>query len=180
MDQLPLRVPDHGPYVENGDGGRATPGEGFPIRAVYSIEQFPGDGIGAGSSGPDTEAHTPALVMPAASARLRYEVSLHYALELGTWSAVGALQFDIQARRSGGNWSNFTSMIMDLDDVASGNNWIDGVLQVVVDGGSVPSFVEGEDMEFRGRVGISGGGTDGGAEFAASNNNGNLKVLEML
>lgn len=181
-DPLPLRVPDHGPYVENSGGGKATPGTGFTSREAYSI-------------GPFSEAVLPQAgeafttvpaVLTAVHRANRYQVEWEVHGRLGpTFSANGTLTYQLQySKDAGATWTTFYSVAADYTAAGAGSPIDSSLCTSPILGSSFPGggVIEGEAARVRGRIALNseGGGADGEVTFNWTEASYTLRFREML
>jgi len=182
MDQLPLRVPNHGPYVENNNGGQVVPGEGYPLRSNYSQVQFPNQILDFAKQDVERPAFVPFAT--GTDPRLNYEVEMSWGALVGpnNWSSSGTLTINVQARRnSAAAWTTIETVIYNLPTTIS-RGFVEGRTCRFITGPQIPGFVAGDPIEFRGVMARDA--TDNGNDIQVGsdvlNYNGNMKVTEML
>jgi hypothetical protein len=150
------------------------------VRSAFDGQQFPGDGLDFATDSVSRPAFQPFANM---DPRYSYDVELHYGFLVGdpNWSSAGSVTVQVQARRnSAAAWSLVDEVAINLGAINAGAV-VDQVTSRRIPGASIPGFVIGDEVEFRGSMGVNTGGDNANSiALHYLEYNGNLKITEVL
>lgn len=180
MGATKLRYAADGPFVQNAEGGAATPGNGFQTRRL----SVPITGLAALSTSLNTGALFTASWLPDIDLNKRYHVDLVlHAQKTDAWTATGTVAWTFQySADAGSTWTTFHTSTFTYGGEAAHDmteNVTETIKSTPLLASTFTGVEQGDDLIFRVRAVLSGG-EDNAFSFAGMAPQGILDIVEEL
>jgi hypothetical protein len=166
---LPLRVPDHGPYVTSDAGGQATPGTGFQTRYAAFIAT---DVLARATANNATPLTTGFPSLASVQTNLRYRPELlMWLTKTDSWTSTGTVAWTFQYSADAGvTYTTWVTQTVTYGGEAAhdiSENVTEKIQPLATLGSALTGVADGDTLQLR-VLGVLAGGVDGAIEFRST------------
>ena len=182
MGARKLRYAADGPFVENTEGGGASPAEGFQTRAVW-LTATPITSLATASNGTPLTSDSPVMGDVRGNLRYRVDLVLH-AQKTDAWTATATVAWTFQYSADGGaNWTTWQTLTYTYGGLAT-HDMPENVTEVLrttpVLASTLTGVSDGDSLQVRVLGVLSSGTVDGEFTFVGQDPAYILQLIEEL